>query len=140
MIFEERPEGFEVDIQVCATFVVVDGKFLLLHRHPAKSSGGTWGLPAGKVDRGESIEEAVSRELYEESGIQGIPELVQSVYVTEAPSGGILYHQHRLDLDTRPQVVLADDEHVDFKWVTKEEALEMPLVHDLDLCIKQYLL
>ena len=56
------------------------GKVLLIKRggHPYI---GDWAFPGGFVDDGESCEEAVSRELNEETGISGIP-LYQAVTVS----------------------------------------------------------
>ncbi len=53
-----------------ATAVVVkDGKLLMIHRH--KHGEEYWVLPGGKVDEGETSEQAVIRELDEETSILG---------------------------------------------------------------------
>jgi 8-oxo-dGTP diphosphatase len=59
----------------CVTLVVAcalidpDGRVLLGQRHPGKAMGGLWEFPGGKVDSGETPEEALIRELREELGI-----------------------------------------------------------------------
>jgi mutator protein MutT len=45
---------------------VLDGDRLLLQR---RSDDGTWGFPGGAVELGESAEEAVVREVFEETGL-----------------------------------------------------------------------
>lgn len=55
-------------LRVVGCFLEYEGKFVLLHRHAHKPNGGTWGLPAGKVEPGESDTAAVLRELWEETG------------------------------------------------------------------------
>jgi 8-oxo-dGTP diphosphatase len=46
-----------------------DGQFLLTSRPPGKVYEGYWEFPGGKIEAGESVEEALRRELYEEIGI-----------------------------------------------------------------------
>jgi len=43
-----------------------DGRLLLQQR----SDGGQWGLPGGSVEIGESVSEALSREVSEETGLR----------------------------------------------------------------------
>lgn len=46
-----------------------DGNFLLTSRPEGKVYAGYWEFPGGKVEPGESIEDALRRELHEELGI-----------------------------------------------------------------------
>ena len=46
-----------------------DGAILLSRRDPAVHQGGKWEFPGGKLEPGESVEEALRRELEEELGI-----------------------------------------------------------------------
>ena len=47
-----------------------DGRFLLTSRPAGKVFAGYWEFPGGKLEAGESIEQALSRELHEELGIR----------------------------------------------------------------------
>jgi 8-oxo-dGTP diphosphatase len=49
--------------------IAPDGQFLLTTRPPGKVYAGHWEFPGGKVEPGESIEQALARELQEELGI-----------------------------------------------------------------------
>ena len=46
-----------------------DGQFLLTSRPPGKVYQGYWEFPGGKLESGESVEQALRRELQEEIGI-----------------------------------------------------------------------
>lgn len=52
-----------IPLAVCA-LIKKDGKFLAVTR---KGDPGMWSLPGGKVDPGEHLEEAVIREVFEET-------------------------------------------------------------------------
>ena len=47
-----------------------EGRFLLTSRPEGKVYAGYWEFPGGKVEAGETIEQALARELREEIGIQ----------------------------------------------------------------------
>lgn len=49
--------------------VAPDGQFLLTSRPAGKVYAGYWEFPGGKVEAGESVEQALARELHEELGI-----------------------------------------------------------------------
>jgi 8-oxo-dGTP diphosphatase len=46
-----------------------EGRFLLTSRPDGKPYAGYWEFPGGKLEAGESVEQALARELHEELGI-----------------------------------------------------------------------
>ena len=56
-------------VQVVAAVLERDGKILICRRRPEQSHGLQWEFPGGKVEPGETPEQALARELYEELGI-----------------------------------------------------------------------
>ena len=57
-----------VDVAV-GVLIDREGRFLLTSRPEGKVYAGWWEFPGGKLERGESVEAALRRELHEELGI-----------------------------------------------------------------------
>jgi 8-oxo-dGTP pyrophosphatase MutT (NUDIX family) len=69
-------------LRASASAVIFDrrGRILLQQR----SDGGQWGLPGGSMEIGESVAEAVVREVREETGLSVVPRRVIGVYSNPA--------------------------------------------------------
>ena len=65
---EGGPERKVVEVAV-GVLIQPGGQFLLTSRPPGKVYEGYWEFPGGKLEAGESVEEALRRELQEEIGI-----------------------------------------------------------------------
>jgi 8-oxo-dGTP diphosphatase len=61
-------ERVPVDVAV-GVLIDADGNFLLTSRPEGKVYAGYWEFPGGKLEAGESVEQALRRELHEELGI-----------------------------------------------------------------------
>ena len=61
---EGGPDRALVDVAV-GVLIRPDGAFLLTSRPPGKVYAGYWEFPGGKLERGESVEQALRRELHE---------------------------------------------------------------------------
>ena len=62
------PERTPIDVAV-GVLLNADGDFLLTSRPAGKVFAGYWEFPGGKLEAGESVEQALGRELHEELGI-----------------------------------------------------------------------
>jgi 8-oxo-dGTP diphosphatase len=60
--------------------VVSEGRMLLTRISPIGFPPGMWTLPGGGVDHGESPHDAVTRELYEETGLQARSSVLADVH------------------------------------------------------------
>jgi 8-oxo-dGTP diphosphatase len=73
--------------------VVRDGRVLLIQRgqEPLK---GRWVIPGGRVELGETLEEAVAREVLEETGLVVRPREVVLVFdrIDRSAGGSVAYH------------------------------------------------
>jgi 8-oxo-dGTP pyrophosphatase MutT (NUDIX family) len=140
MIYKEEPKEFNSKFDVVGCFVESDKEILLLHRQSHKPEGNTWSVPAGKVDDGEEITETIAREIQEETGFK-LPSsqlsYFRKVYV-KYPEYDFVFHIFHIRLDQRQKVAINHKEHKDFKWISPENASNMPLIQDLDACINLF--
>ena len=102
------------------------GRCLLLKRSlSSKGNPGKWEFPGGKIDPGESFDEALLREVVEETGltisIQGAAGTAES----EAPTVRVVY----LILEGRVESgeVRLSEEHDDHVWVDPGQLLTVDL-------------
>ena len=65
---EGGPERPVTDVAV-GVLLLPDGAFLLTSRPVGKVYAGYWEFPGGKLEAGETVEQALRRELHEELGI-----------------------------------------------------------------------
>lgn len=129
IIYDELPLHLKVTVEASGCLLESEEKILLLKRAPEKKGGEKWGLPAGKIEAGETPTDAASRELLEETGIQAHPsqfQFVKNIYIQE---DNILhaFHIFHLKLGTMPQVQL-NAEHTEYQWVFPTQALNLPLL------------
>jgi 8-oxo-dGTP pyrophosphatase MutT (NUDIX family) len=138
MVYKNIPKKFNPRFEIVSCYMEHNGKILLLHRHDNKLEGNRWGVPAGKIDEGESELQAILREIKEETG-----QKIQSenlVYLTKVyvkyPEYHFIYHMFRTRLGRLPQVILSAREHKGYKWIEPKGALKLPLVKELGRCIR----
>lgn len=126
----EPPEGFHAQVEVAGCYCSSGDKILFLLRQPHKPQGETWGVPAGKLEAGEDPEGAVIREVKEEVGLdiggEGLNHL--GALYCRLPHMDYIFHMFHRDFSTLPDIDLAISEHVEFRWVTKDEAQKLPLI------------
>ena len=115
-------------IRVAGCVIKHQNKFLILLKHSDHFEGGTWTLPCGKVEEGESDLEAVKREVLEETGLN-ISEkefVFIEEYINENKERRVDFVAFKTKLEELPEINLNPKEHTDFKWVTRKECLEIP--------------
>ncbi|HAE36372.1 MAG: hypothetical protein UR85_C0001G0033 [Candidatus Nomurabacteria bacterium GW2011_GWF2_35_66] len=140
MIYHKKPENFSPRFEVVSCFLENAGEFLLLHRSAHKPQGNTWGVPAGKKEVDETPKDAIIRETKEETRHKINP--VELNYFKELyvryDNYDFIYHIFSLKLRERPEVILEENGHKDFRWVTPENSLQMNLIQDLDECVRLF--
>jgi 8-oxo-dGTP pyrophosphatase MutT (NUDIX family) len=97
-----------------------DGRVLVIQR--ARAPGlGTWTLPGGKVEPGESPAGAVVREVLEETGIR--VRVVARLEVVPLDGEGFSYaiHEHLCLVDGDDATTCPGDDAADARWVLPSE-------------------
>jgi 8-oxo-dGTP diphosphatase len=122
---EEDPSiasGPRVD---CVGGVVHDGAGrLLLVRRGHEPAKGTWSVPGGRVEAGESDAEATARELFEETALRVDVGVLVGTVERAAPAGGVYVIRDYLCTPAAGAdvtAVRAGDDADDAGWFTRDE-------------------
>lgn len=101
-------------IAVVAALVVKDGKLLIAQRPAGKHMAGKWEFPGGKIERGETPEAALERELREELGVRTKTGRIYHAIHHSYPEKDILllFYRSRL-LEGEPRPI----EEADIRWI-----------------------
>ncbi len=96
--------------------IVYSGKLLLMLRNnePAK---GLWFTPGGRILKNETLEEAVTRVLYKETGLtpESITQIATMCHIW--PTTHTVTTCYRVNVNT--DKITLNNEHRDHKWITK---------------------
>ena len=105
-------------IEVVAGVIYKDNKFLIAQRNLKKDQGGLWEFPGRKVEKKESYEEALVREIKEEFNADIVVEeyLGENIYHYPEKDIKLIFYKARL---ISPKIELL--EHENYKWITKNE-------------------
>lgn len=107
-------------IEVAAGIIWRDGCFLAAKRPEGKPRGGFWEFPGGKLEPGESREEALERELREELGICCTAIRFRQTLEHAYPDVRVCLHFMDVTaFDGEPQPYDGQE----LRWVTPEQAL-----------------
>jgi 8-oxo-dGTP diphosphatase len=116
--------------QLCVGAIALDDDLILLIRRGRGPAQGVWSVPGGRVEAGETLAEAVVRELYEETGLLGVCEgLVGWVerFVED-------YHYVILDFSVTilsSVDPVAGDDAAEAAWVPLSDVAELTLAEGL---------
>ena len=105
-------------IPVVAALIVRAGKLLIARRPEGKHMAGRWEFPGGKLERGESPEEAIEREIREELAVEIRAGRIYQAIAYSYPEKDVLllfYAAALVSGEPRPV------EEAEIRWVTLGE-------------------
>ena len=105
-------------VQVAAALIKKGGRFLICQRPAHKTRGLLWEFVGGKLEKGESKEQALVRECKEELDITVKPESVFMELVHEYPDMTVELTVFNASIESGEITLL---EHNDAKWITPVE-------------------
>ena len=128
------PVSAPVDRYMGAYALCLAADRLLLARNSTGHERGTWTLPGGGVEPGEHPDDAVCRELTEETGLSGRIERIAGVYFRHYPTShlnavaidhvGVVYNVIAAAGELRAEI----DGTTDLcAWLTRAEVADLPL-------------
>jgi mutator protein MutT len=115
--------------------IVIDKGAILLVKRDREPAKGQWSLPGGRVEVGETLREALVREVREETGIDvDVDGLIGTAErVVRDDDGEIAFHYVILDYVCTPRSidVKAGDDAAEVRWVPVGEMADLQLTAGL---------
>lgn len=109
--------------------IVIRGRRVLLVRRAKAPSKGQWAIPGGRVELGETLQEAVEREVFEETGVRVQAGEICHVFdvVRRDDAGRVRFHYVIVDLVAeyvcgKPR---AADDASEAGWLTPDELRDL---------------
>jgi 8-oxo-dGTP diphosphatase len=103
---------------------------LLLIRRGHEPAAGLWSLPGGRIEPGETDQQAVVREVLEETGLSVECGRLLGAVELPGPDGTVIDVSDYLAVVTGGELAAADDA-ADARWVTAAELAGLPLTDGL---------
>jgi 8-oxo-dGTP diphosphatase len=111
-------------IRLVAAVIERDGRYLITQRRPTAVLPGLWEFPGGKVESGESDEQALKRELQERVGVDVLVKnrMAQRTHRYEGYSVDLTLYQAQILPGQEPQPLRV----ADFRWAASEDFEKYP--------------
>jgi ADP-ribose pyrophosphatase YjhB (NUDIX family) len=111
-----------------AALIVREGQILLGKRGPGTRSPGKWSFPAGFVERGEQVEAATAREVFEETGLVIEPGRLFGLFSEEGET--VVLAVYEAVLSNPVAIPIAADDLVDLDWFSLDALPELAFERD----------
>jgi dATP pyrophosphohydrolase len=99
-------------------------EYLLLKRLPERN--GFWQPVTGGMEEGETREEALRREVMEETGVKNIVAVIEGLYYFEFSDPNLNQeYVYGVEVSSSEEIVLDGEEHSEYRWCSFQEALQL---------------
>ena len=112
----------KIKLSVCA-LIICDGALLIVKRSENDSFlPGVWEFPGGGIEKGENIQDALIRELREETNLDISEEKMKLIGVSEELTEKKDYMKHDIQFNyevvlSKKQAISLSQEHSAFDWI-----------------------
>ena len=108
-----------LDTDKVAKAIIIDGddKFLIMRTSMNEMFLGQWDLPGGHIEIDEAKEDALRREVKEETGIE-----ISDIKALSTAGKTTFYRAQSKNRD-----VTLSDEHTEYRWVSAEEVKKLEI-------------
>ncbi len=125
--------------EIVSSVVSTGGRCILLKRPESnRSYPGHWSLVAGKIEEGESPEEAARREIMEETSIE-VGEPIGNMDPLYVREGKTLFKVYPFHFDSKGKEPILNEENEAFTWASIDDISSMKTVTDTDKVMRYFL-
>ena len=116
-----------VEVVALALQNTTDKKYLLARRGPGGSGAGCWEFPGGKIELGETQEQALCREIFEELAFVLEPQQLTYVGKNEHAYGNrkVRIFLFRYEVNYRPEFHLLDHDRAEWYWAQQLQEINL---------------
>lgn len=120
------------------------GQFLVLELNPevCRNRKNLWDLPGGRIQRDEKLEDALKREVWEETGLKNLTEIkpfIMALSSIRLPlpemNVGLIYAAYLCEWSGDEEVKLSH-EHLQFRWCDPQEAAQLLSTYPIEITEK----
>ncbi|MFQ5341898.1 MAG: NUDIX hydrolase [Anaerolineae bacterium] len=123
--------------------IVINENRVLVVQRGKDPGAGTWAFPGGRLELGETLAEAATREAYEETGLTIEPGEVIAVrdLIDRDEAGRIRFHYVLIDLLAQPVggTLRPGDDSVAVRWIGLEDMADLPMAPHMVEVVRQLL-
>lgn len=112
-------------IEVAAGLICRDGRYLIARRKPGVHLAGFWEFPGGKREAGETLEECLQRELFEELNVRVDVPLPFQVIRHQYPEKTVELHFFRCRIESGDATAI-DCAEIRWVWPHELDDFEFP--------------